>query len=239
MIYMNKKIGILNNTDLYTILENYLENEVKLYNFEKEIQKFEDEIIEDKIEIVIIDRNIMNLPEILKRLRLIERIIILSGSRSDYKLAFKYIKKGMIDFFLQNDKFEEIKEILKEVEVKKENEYKKFFVKDENSWQTLIKIEDVYMVTYDRMNRKSILMTKQENVFAKKSLQEIEKILYKYKKFLRVDRSAIININKVEKIDAEKGLVLFDNGEKSYQNDSAIKELLKIMNAKREILKLF
>lgn len=118
-------------------------------------------------------------------------------------------KMLMLDFI---SKKENIKKRLQEA---LEIAYNIFNIKESYTFQYNgelyhVDYQDILYFEKDNNDNYMFLYTKLENYKIKESINSIEKLLRKKRNFYKINRSCIVNINNITKIDSKKNTLYFD-----------------------------
>jgi DNA-binding LytR/AlgR family response regulator len=225
------KIGIVYDKSLYLLLKNFLDEELI---FIGDILKL-DTIA---IDIVILDQNLENLFDLIEKLKVSQRKIILCGLKANYKLIKKLEKRELIDGFFEKDDHLELENILEILKQEKISGNNRVLIKSDKSRYYHISPSDINYIVYDRISRKSLILTKYEEIKSKRKMQELEDLFCSEKNFIRADRGCIVNIDNVAAVDLENCNMYLKNGDKVFQSASALKEILKNIELRKEVIKI-
>lgn len=139
----------------------------------------------------------------LEYLNSINKAVVLMGNSTTSTARMLLKNKSLFDMISKRD-FIVLEKIIDDFS-RESVEY----LKIENSTSlSLVKKEDIAYISYDRLQRRSIItLSNREEYFSKISLGELEKILSL--NFIRVERGYIINKSKVKSLDFKEELLIF------------------------------
>ncbi|MBE6153788.1 MAG: response regulator transcription factor [Firmicutes bacterium] len=95
-----------------------------------------------------------------------------------------------------------------------------------------LKYDDIYRIETDTLERKCVVITKNKKYDLKKPLYFFEKQLNK--DFYKINKGCIVNVTKIKKVDYNRNVITFDNGDVLRGNISirSVKGLRIILKAK-------
>ena len=91
--------------------------------------------------------------------------------------------------------------------------------------KVLIEPDDILYISYSKVIRKAVVKTVNQEYFTARHLFEIEKLLSKFSEFVRIERSNIVNINRISGINFKEEIVIFDNNETLQLSRRILKKL--------------
>ena len=91
--------------------------------------------------------------------------------------------------------------------------------------KVLIEPDDILYISYSKVIRKAVIKTVNQEYFTARHLFEIEKLLSKFSEFVRIERSNIVNINRISGINFKEEIVIFDNNETLQLSRRILKKL--------------
>lgn len=220
---MEINIAVVNDEDLYLLIKSLMQGTNILYyecKTEEQEENFYEDISDDGISIIIIDRTIYNLKSALKRIRATGIKTIMCDHATDYKILKESLKDNLIVDYFEKSEYKNLLEIIEKQKSIKIGYADKIFVKD-GSNGIIIKRGDIIKVYYERETKKSIIYTATREVKVRKYLQDVEDLLSNFPEFIRADRGTIVNTARIMEMGEEQ--IVFDDGSKEFFNRQVIK----------------
>lgn len=140
------------------------------------------------------------------------------------------LEKSLNIRFYEKNQYIDINNIINEMKKIKLNFEDKILVSD-FSEEVLINLNKIDYFSYDRNNKKAFLKFKDQKIFLRKTLSELEDILPE-EYFFRIERSYIVNINQIIHINYKEEYIIFESLEKIYVNKLKLKNLSQILEQK-------
>lgn len=140
------------------------------------------------------------------------------------------LEKSLNIRFYEKNQYIDINNIINEMKKIKLNFEDKILVSD-FSEEVLINLNKIDYFSYDRNNKKAFLLFKDQKIFLRKTLSELEDILPE-EYFFRIERSYIVNINQIIHINYKEEYIIFESLEKIYVNKLKLKNLSQILEQK-------
>ena len=215
------KIIFIGNKNFYFLIQEttdkdilYLEN---VNNLEKIKEKY----------ILIIDNELQEYQEIKSSDLLIKFIIFTNKIEVD---CLNYLLESKLNFqIFKKEKYIFLEDILKKISIKKvRTQIKKLIISDITK-EVYLNIEDILYFSYDRYMKKSFAKVDKSIFYSRKALGEIEEELKELEMFQRIERSFIVNMNKIFYINFKDEYIKFKNEETIYINKKKLKEISEIM----------
>ena len=217
---------------LQTLLKEYFEYEfisTKDYNFQK--------IYSEHFDLAILDSVHENLENRLWEYKSKEIKVILLATFFDIMILRNLLHKKLIYDFLNKRDYVYIDEILENIA--NENERNAELCIEDSFVKTFVSINDIIYITYSRYTRKSCVRLYNGNEFlSKNNLVEIEDILSPYPEFSRIERSNIVNLNRIKQINYKKEVLIFDSDEILQLSKRTLKHAEDIYINNKKIIKL-
>lgn len=210
------KIGIEVESNLKILLK-----EVLNYNL-IDIQRDENEI--DKIAVLIIDINIPNVKEKIKKYYELGIPIILVLGKENIREMREYFLGGQIkDCILRQDIFKLEESI--QAQINSPQNYKSFYLCDTYQ-KGILDFDEVIYISYSSVSRKTEFHLKNAEIFSIKSnFSEIEEKINSIKDFAKLDRGTIINISLIKILDYKEERIIFKDNSHVYTSKAKLKEL--------------
>lgn len=194
-----------------------VENNLKILleeNFSYEFFDVKDlkikEIVDKNIGIAIIDNSVIDLEDRLTQYKNYNIKVILLATVFDIFTLRKFVKEDLICDFLNKKDYTFIEEIIASLK-EKSSKKSKIYV-DDSFVKVLIYPMEILYIIYSRYIRKSVIkLGNGKEYYSKKNLMEIEVMLSSYPEFIRIERSSIININRIKEINIKKESIIFDS----------------------------
>ena len=217
---------------LQTLLKEYFDYEfvnTKDYNFPK--------IYSEHFDLAILDSIHENLESRLWEYKSKEVKVILLATVFDIMLLRDLLHKKLIYDFLNKRDYIYIDEILESITNVPER-ITELYIED-SFVKTFVSIDDIIYITYSRDTRKSCVKLYNGNeFFSKNNLVEIEGILSIYPEFARIERSNIVNLNRIKQINYKKESLVFDSDEVLQLSKRTLKNVEDICINNRKNIKL-
>ena len=217
---------------LQTLLKEYFDYEfvnTKDYNFPK--------IYSEHFDLAILDSIHENLESRLWEYKSKEVKVILLATVFDIMLLRDLLHKKLIYDFLNKRDYIYIDEILESITNVPER-ITELYIED-SFVKTFVSIDDIIYITYSRYTRKSCVKLYNGNeFFSKNNLVEIEGILSIYPEFARIERSNIVNLNRIKQINYKKESLVFDSDEVLQLSKRTLKNVEDICINNRKNIKL-
>ena len=217
---------------LQTLLKEYFEYEfisTKDYNFQK--------IYSEHFDLAILDSVHENLENRLWEYKSKEIKVILLATFFDVMILRNLLHKKLIYDFLNKRDYIYIDEILENIA--NENERNAELCIEDSFVKTFVSINDIIYITYSRYTRKSCVRLYNGNEFlSKNNLVEIEDILSPYPEFSRIERSNIVNLNRIKQINYKKEVLIFDSDEILQLSKRTLRHAEDIYINNKKIIKL-
>ncbi|WP_426709387.1 LytR/AlgR family response regulator transcription factor [Cetobacterium sp. SF1] len=140
------------------------------------------------------------------------------------------LEKSLNIRFYEKNQYIDINNIINEMKKIKLNFEDKILVSD-FSEEVLINLNKIDYFSYDRNNKKAFLKFKDQKIFLRKTLSELEDILPE-EYFFRIERSYIVNINQIIHINYKEEYIIFESLEKIYVNKLKLKNLSQVLEQK-------
>lgn len=212
-------VAVVGDKSLYILLKELADYNFKYFDI-NEIDV--SELKKENIFYVVIDDGDEIYKKIIPELRIAGFKIILTSYEADSEVLRDFLKKNLIDDYLKKENYSNLIEMIEKIENER---YSVLILKNEYGEDTIINIEDIFCVSYDRNSRKSILETEDSIFYSRKNLSEVENIFSKYNIFIRIERGMIINVKKVYRINYDDGFIEFYKNKKIYYSRSKLKEI--------------
>ncbi len=220
---MNRlKIAVSCESSLTILIEEYLD--IETINLKGSLLTAEN-LQKNNIDILIIDDKTKDLKNILNLIGNNDIDVILMGYSINPSELRDFFMNSLIFDYVEKNNFILLKNVLNQY-AKKRYKFDKILV-SESSSDTLINIEDICYINYDRENRRSIIWTNSKEFYSKKSLSEIEEILDPFENFVRGERSVILNKKRIISLDYRDEKLEFDNGSSLYLSKKTLKNIRK------------
>ena len=217
MISLNK-IALEIGKGLEILLREYYEYEfINTENYEIY------DILKEKVTLLIMDDSGENTESRLKLLKKYNVKVLLLSSDFDIQTLRKYIREKLIFDFLKKKNYQLIEEIIDYINAQ-DNVTDKIYI-ETSSMKVLIEPDDILYISYSKVIRKAVVKTVNQEYFTARHLFEIEKLLSKFSEFVRIERSNIVNINRISGINFKEEIVIFDNNETLQLSRRILKKL--------------
>lgn len=220
-------IAVVNDESLKIVMEEFLGKKIFFYEYKTEkSENILSAMEEDIIDIIVVDKELYNIKNTLEILKNSNIRVIYAGFNTPVKEIKKYLKNGYIFDYIEKSEFTEIEEILKNIKWKGKKK-KKIVFSGENSIETVIEVEKIYHIYYDRISRKSVVATENGEFYSKKNMSEMEELFSNYETFARIDRGTIVNTDRIVEIDYRNEFIRFDNMKKIGVGSKSLKSFRK------------
>ena len=225
------KIAFEVENTLQTLLKEYFE-----YDFIDTKDQDFSKIYSEHFDLAILDSNCKNLENRLWGYKAQDIKVILLATVFDIMLLRTLMHKKLIYDFLNKRDYIYIDEIIENIsESEKDTQ---LFIED-SFIKTFVSVNDIVYITYSRYTRKSaVILYNGNEFFTKKNLIEIERILSSHPEFSRVERSSIVNLNRIWQINYKKEILIFDSGEILQLSKRTLKNVEDICIRNKKIIKL-
>lgn len=205
MISLNK-IALEIDKGLEILLREYYE-----YEFINTVDYEIHDILKEEVILLIMDDSGKNTGLRLELLKKYNIKVLLLSSDFDIQILRKYIRENLIFDFLKKKDYQLIEEIVEFINTQG-NVKNKFYI-DTSSMKVLIEPDDILYVGYSKVVRKAVIKTTDQEYFTTRHLFEIEELLSEFSEFVRIERSNIVNINRISGINFKEEILIFDNNE--------------------------
>ena len=205
MISLNK-IALEIDKGLEILLREYYE-----YKFINTADYEIHDILKKEVILLIMDDSGKNIGQRLKLLKKYNIKVLLLSSDFDIQILRKYIRENLIFDFLKKKDYQLIEEIVDFINTQDDIKNKLYI--DTSSIKVLVEPGDILYVSYSKVVRKAVIKTADQEYFTAKHLFEIEELLSKFSEFVRIERSNIVNINRISGINFKEEILIFDNNE--------------------------
>ena len=153
-------------------------------------------------------------------------MIIIVTSYAEYKYEALSTRLMLVDFINKLDNCEEELQKAIQIAMKNYDDRPNMLTYEYHKVMNRINFKDIVLVEKEPDSKRCIVRTTEEEYVVPKSLNQIKSMLDK--RFLKVHRSAIINVDHLKCIDVTKNKMIFKNGTHSYLlSRSKKKELLE------------
>lgn len=228
------KIALEIEKNMEILLREYFEYEfinTQEYTFEK--------INSENFDIAIIDYSIKDLELRLLEFKTYKIKVILLATIFDILTLRYLLNKQLIYDFLNKKDYTHIEEIVQNMTIKENIETEISLCINDNFNKTIVSLEEVLYISYSRYIRKSLIkLDNNKEVFSKKNLVEIENLLSLSSRFVRIDRSNIVNIKRIKTVNYKKELITFDTGESLQFSKKILKKIESILFKFKKIINL-
>lgn len=230
MISLNK-IALEIDKGLEILLREYYEYEF-INTADYEIY----DILKEEVILLIMDDSGKNTGLRLELLKKYNIKVLLLSSDFDIQVLRKYIRENLIFDFLKKKDYQLIEEIVDFVNTLG-NVKNKFYI-DTSSMKVLIEPDDILYVGYSKVVRKAVIKTTDQEYFTTRHLFEIEELLSEFAEFVRIERSNIVNINRISGINFKEEMLIFDNNEILQLSRRILKKLETFWINSEDVIKL-
>ena len=153
-------------------------------------------------------------------------MIIIITSYAEYKYEALSTRLMLVDFINKLDKCEEGLSNAIQIALKNYDDRPNMLTYEYHKMMNRINFKDIVLIEKEPDSKRCIVHTNEQKYIVPKTLNKIEEMLDK--RFLKVHRSAIINMDHLKKIDMIRNKMIFKNGAHSYLlSRSKKKELLE------------
>lgn len=223
--------------NLEYLLENYVP-EIQLVGVAKSVDEGVKIVLEKKPELVLLD---IELPDgsgfdLLNRVPDEQFNTIFITAYEDY--AIKAIKQGAFDYVLKPisvDEFRQSFNRLKEANaVETKTKTVNTLALPDQKTTRLVEVKDIICLLADRSYTK--VHTVKEQLVVSKNLKSFETLLEKHDSYIRIHRSAIVNVSHIEEISkADGGALIMKNDVQismpSRGKEQLVKKILKMRDS--------
>ena len=217
MINLNR-IAVEIDTSLEILLKEYYEYEfIDTKNYEAH------DILKENVVLLIMDDSGEDTELRLRLLKKYNIKVLLLSSGFDIQSLRKCIREKLIVDFLKKKDYHLIDEIIDFVN--NENDKKNKLYIDTSFIKVLIEPCDILYISYSKIIRKSAIKTTDQEYLSNKHLFEIEELLSGFPEFVRIERSNIVNMNKIKGINFKEEIIIFDNNETLQLSRRILKKL--------------
>lgn len=222
------RVIFIGNKNFYYLIQEVMETEIEYAENLNDIYKTEKEFI-----LVTDGEKAENLE--VKRIKYLKKIIIFTN-KLDVELLNDLMENSIIFNAYKKEKYVFITEYLNNNTAKKENKEPKRIKISDLTREAYLDPNDILYFSYDRYIKKSFAKTEKDIFYSRTGLGEIGEKLKESGKFQRVERSFIVNTEKILYINFKDEYVKFENGEIIYVGRKKLKEISEKMD--EEIKKL-
>ena len=230
MISLNK-IALEVDKGLEILLREYYEYEF-INTADYEIH----DILKEEISLLITDDSDKNAELRLKLLKKCNIKVLLLSSDFDIQILRKYIRENLIFDFLKKKDYQMIEEIIDFINT--QNNIKNKLYIDTSSMKVLVEPDDILYISYSKVIRKAVIKTRNQEYFTTRHLFEIEGLLSDFSEFVRIERSNIVNINRISGINFKEEILIFDNNEILQLSRRILKKLEIFWLNSEDVIKL-
>ncbi len=220
-----EKIAVINDKNLKILIEEFTGKEIYFFICREKKEDILENLLNDEISVVIVDETLFNFYETLMLIKRNGIKIVLAGFEIKPSVIKNCQRYGIVDDYLDKAEYIEIEKMIEELYESKDKNCG--ILKSDESMDRFIDINEIFYIKYDRISKKSIIVTKEDEYSSKKNLSEIEELLKENKKFYRIERGAIINVSKIREIDYRNEYILFSDGKKIFLGSRVLREFKK------------
>ena len=230
MISLNR-IALEIERNLEILLREYYE-----YDFINTVNYEVHDILKEDITLLIMDDSDKNAGLRLKLLKKYNIKVLFLSSDFDIQILRKYIRENLIFDFLKKKDYQLIEEIMGFITTQN-NAKNKLFI-DTSSMKVLVEPHDILYISYSKVIRKSVIKTSDQEYFTARHLFEIEGLLSRFSEFVRIERSNIVNMNRISGINFKEEMLIFDNNEILQLSRRILKKLETFWINSEDVIKL-
>lgn len=175
-----------------------------------------------KYDLIIMESNQQELNTYLDIAKKAGKKIVLWGEGIKPSTLRYYLKEDIIYDYIDADSCLNLIGIINKVE----EEGRRDIINISDSCKEIfLSLNKLHYITYDRVNRKTILNYGDKKVTLTKKLTELEFCLQPYGNFIKADRSTIVNTHLIEGINYKEESLVFQSGESISISKNKLKEL--------------
>ena len=230
MISLNR-IALEIDRNLEILLREYYE-----YDFINTVNYEVHDILKEDITLLIMDDSDKNAELRLKLLKKYNIKVLFLSSDFDIQILRKYIRENLIFDFLKKKDYQMIEEIIDFINT--QNNIKNKLYIDTSSMKVLVEPDDILYISYSKVIRKAVIKTRNQEYFTTRHLFEIEGLLSDFSEFVRIERSNIVNINRISGINFKEEILIFDNNEILQLSRRILKKLEIFWLNSEDVIKL-